>query len=185
MPALSFCTASPHFFLPSLSLPLLSPFPPCKLFLFYLFPVENSQSRGQTLRESTLKVFRNWSSSTYPRERPRTPQRGLTWIIRRRGNSIIFLFISLFLPQSPSLSQLSLSASFTLPLPHPLSSPHPLLPLLLSLSRGLLEVWRMLLHKTEELARARQNVSEMLSQISDDMRQQKRTKKQTYKRVRG
>ena len=105
MPALSLCTASPHFFLPSLSLPLLSPFPPCKLFLFYLFPVENSQSRGQTLRESTLKAFRNWSSSTYPKERSRTPQRGLTWIIRRKGNSIIFFsFPSFSLSHPPFLN---------------------------------------------------------------------------------
>ena len=42
----------------------------------------------------------------------------------------------------------------------------------------------MLLQKTEEVAKARQNVSEMLlSQISEEMRQQKRIKEQSFKRV--
>ena len=42
----------------------------------------------------------------------------------------------------------------------------------------------MLLQKTEEMAKARQNVSEMLlSQISEDMRQQRRIKEQAFKRV--
>lgn len=63
------------------------------------------------------------------------------------------------------------------------------LPPLLSLSpsppnRGLLEVWKMLLQKTEEIAKARQTVSEMLlSQVSEDMRQQRRIKEQSFKRV--
>ena len=44
----------------------------------------------------------------------------------------------------------------------------------------------MLLQKTEEIAKARQNVSEMLlSQISEDMRQQRRIKEQSFKRVSG
>ena len=42
----------------------------------------------------------------------------------------------------------------------------------------------MLLQKTEEMAKARHNVSEMLfSQISEEMRQQKRIKEQSFKRV--
>ena len=42
----------------------------------------------------------------------------------------------------------------------------------------------MLLQKTEQVAKARQNVSEMLlSQISEDMRQQRRIKEQSFKRV--
>ena len=44
----------------------------------------------------------------------------------------------------------------------------------------------MLLQKTEEAARARMNVSEMLlSQVSEEMRQQKRIKEQSFKRVGG
>jgi len=102
MDALPFCTASPYFFLPSLSLsPSFFLFLPPKLSSSVFCPVEHSQSRGQTLRESTLKAFRNWSSSTYPRERFRTPQRELTWIIRRKGNSIIFCF---YFPLSPSVT---------------------------------------------------------------------------------
>jgi hypothetical protein len=51
-------------------------------------------------------------------------------------------------------------------------------------NRGLLEVWKMLLQKTEQMAKARQNVSEMLlSQISEDMRQQRRIKEQSFKRL--
>ena len=42
----------------------------------------------------------------------------------------------------------------------------------------------MLLQKTEEIAKARQTVSEMLlSQVSEDMRQQRRIKEQSFKRV--
>ena len=52
--------------------------------------------------------------------------------------------------------------------------------------RGLMEIWKMLLQKTEEAARARMNVSEMLlSQVSEEMRQQKRIKEQSFKRVGG
>ena len=52
--------------------------------------------------------------------------------------------------------------------------------------RGLMEVWKMLLQKTEEAAKARMNVSEMLlSQVSEEMRQQKRIKEQSFKRVSG
>ena len=44
----------------------------------------------------------------------------------------------------------------------------------------------MLLQKTEEAASARMNVSEMLlSQVSEEMRQQKRIKEQSFKRVGG
>ena len=44
----------------------------------------------------------------------------------------------------------------------------------------------MLLQKTEEAARARMNVSEMLlSQVAEEMRQQKRIKEQSFKRVSG
>ncbi len=50
--------------------------------------------------------------------------------------------------------------------------------------RGLLEVWKRLLEKTEEVARARINVSEMLmSKVSEEMRQQKRLKEQAFKKV--
>ncbi|CAI8017127.1 F-BAR and double SH3 domains protein 2 [Geodia barretti] len=49
---------------------------------------------------------------------------------------------------------------------------------------GLMEIWKMLLQKTEEAARARMNVSEMLlSQVSEEMRQQKRIKEQSFKRL--
>ena len=42
----------------------------------------------------------------------------------------------------------------------------------------------MLLQKTEEAARARMNVAEMLlSQVSEEMRQEKRIKEQSFKRV--
>ena len=44
----------------------------------------------------------------------------------------------------------------------------------------------MMLEKTDELAKHRLKVAEMmLSQISEEMRQQKRIKEQTYKRVSG
>jgi hypothetical protein len=47
-----------------------------------------------------------------------------------------------------------------------------------------MEIWKMLLQKTEEAARARMNVSEMLlSQVSEEMRQQKRIKEQSFKRL--
>lgn len=44
----------------------------------------------------------------------------------------------------------------------------------------------MMLEKTEDLAKHRLKVAEMmLSQISEEMRQQKRIKEQTFKRVSG
>ena len=50
--------------------------------------------------------------------------------------------------------------------------------------RGLMEVWKMLLQKTEDVAKARLTVSEMLlSQVSEEMRQQRRIKEQSFKRV--
>ena len=53
-------------------------------------------------------------------------------------------------------------------------------------TRGLLEIWRMMLEKTDEIAQQHQRVAEvMLSQISEEMRQQKRIKEQTFKRVSG
>ena len=43
-----------------------------------------------------------------------------------------------------------------------------------------------MLQKTEEIAKARQNVSELLmSQVSEVMKQQKRIKEQNFKRVRA
>ena len=51
-------------------------------------------------------------------------------------------------------------------------------------TRGLLEIWKMMLEKTDEIAQQHQGVAEvMLSQISEEMRQQKRIKEQTFKRV--
>lgn len=51
--------------------------------------------------------------------------------------------------------------------------------------RGLLEIWKKVLEKTEEVAKARMNVSEMLtSKIAEEMRQQRRLKEQAFKRVR-
>ena len=55
-----------------------------------------------------------------------------------------------------------------------------------SVPRGLLEIWKMMLEKTDELAKHRLKVAEMmLSQISEEMRQQKRIKEQAFKRVSG
>ena len=50
--------------------------------------------------------------------------------------------------------------------------------------RGLLEVWQMLMDKTEEMSKQRLSVADMmLSKISEEMKQQKRFKEQAFKRV--
>ena len=75
---------------------------------------------------------------------------------------------------------LGVNVDDTPPPPTPLPSPN------FSVPRGLLEIWKMMLEKTDELAKHRLKVAEMmLSQISEEMRQQKRIKEQTYKRVSG
>ena len=50
--------------------------------------------------------------------------------------------------------------------------------------RGLLEIWKMMLEKTEEISKHRMRVADMmLSSISEEMRQQKRVKEQVFKKV--
>ena len=47
-----------------------------------------------------------------------------------------------------------------------------------------MEVWKMLLQKTEDMAKSRTSVSELLlNQISDIMRQQRRGKEQNFRKV--
>lgn len=51
--------------------------------------------------------------------------------------------------------------------------------------RGLIEVWKALLSKTDELSKRRLTMSELLlTQVSDVAKQQKRTKETTFKKVR-
>lgn len=51
--------------------------------------------------------------------------------------------------------------------------------------RGLMEVWKALLDKTEDLSKRRLTISELLiTQVSDVIKQQKRVKETNYKRVR-
>ena len=51
--------------------------------------------------------------------------------------------------------------------------------------RGLMEVWKALLEKTEEISKRRLTISELLiTQVSDIMKQQKRIKESKFKRVR-
>ena len=48
-----------------------------------------------------------------------------------------------------------------------------------------MEAWRLLLSKTEEIARQRGSIADLLlNKISDDLKSQRRTKEQLFKRVR-
>lgn len=53
-----------------------------------------------------------------------------------------------------------------------------------SFPRGLLEVWKALLEKTEELSKRRLTMCELLTtQVAEVMKQQKRTKETNFKKV--
>ena len=56
--------------------------------------------------------------------------------------------------------------------------------LMCSISRGLIEVWKALLEKTDELSKRKLTMSELLlTQVSDVAKQQKRIKETNFKRV--
>lgn len=110
----------------------------------------------------------------------RTSQKGLPKIIQRKGNPIFLVSFSFILPFSfsaisPIIIHCSTFSFSFLPLPFS--------PSYCSFS-DLLDMWKVLLQKTGELAKTRENVSGVLSEISEVMRQQKKTKKLAYKRVR-